>query len=161
MIQRKIAIHDLNLVLIPLRQRRKKLLVHLRAIRALQIVEADDQDRRIRRATPRRPSVSDTSSFGSLLMSYLLNCASVFPSVESRNVAGLLDFPFVTKNYADRIEARNFALRPRTDLDFVVGRNRRLRADQHLDPARQLRRQLAPASVGVCAWQPRTIGQPA
>ncbi len=57
-IQRKVAVHDMDLVLIPLRQRRKKLLMHRRAIRALQIVEADNQNRSIRRPTPRRPPLS-------------------------------------------------------------------------------------------------------
>src|SRR5258708_19724980 len=48
----------MGLVLIALRQRRKKLVMHRRAVRALQVVEADNQHRSIRRSTPRRPAIS-------------------------------------------------------------------------------------------------------
>ena len=144
LIQRKVAIDNMDLVLIPLRQRRKQLL-HASSR------STGTPGRRSRRSAPEHSPVHPapdrpsplTSSFGSLLMSYLLNCASVLPSVESRKIDRLARLAIRRKGHADRVEARNLALRPRTDLDIVVRRNGRLRADQHLNATRQLRRKLS------------------
>ena len=116
--------------------------MHLRAVRALQIVEPYNHHRSIRRAATRRPPSSLTICFGSWLMSYLLNCASVLPSVREQKCHWLARMLFGRKCDANRIVAGNIALRARSNLDLIVRRNARPRPDQNLHPPRQVRRQL-------------------
>ncbi len=58
LIQRKVAVHDTDLVLVTLHQRREQLCMHLRAERALQVVKPHNYDWSIRRAATSRPAGS-------------------------------------------------------------------------------------------------------
>jgi hypothetical protein len=115
--------------------------MHRCAIRALQIVEANDQNRSIRRSTPCRPPVSAHQRFrvfADVVLVELRQRLSVGRKQKRHRLARLF---LRRKDYVDGIEPGNLTLGPRPELYIVVRRNRRLRADQHLHSPRQLRRQ--------------------
>ena len=97
LVEREVAVDDAHLVLVAIEDGGKDLGVHLGAEGALEVVEADDQHRGVLRAAARGTASGRRLVLGSWLMSNLLNCASVLPSVESRKGSGWLMLPSALK----------------------------------------------------------------
>jgi hypothetical protein len=101
LIEREVSVDDADLVAVALGDGGEDRGVEPRAEGALEVVEVDDDDgcggRSGGRPPPRRRAEAETSVRGSAEMSYLMNCATVLPSAETRKSTGFEVLPSLVK----------------------------------------------------------------
>ncbi len=162
LIEREVPVHDVDLVLIPLRQRGKQLGMHLCAIRALQVIKAYDEHRGICGSTSRRASVSTYEQLrilADVVLAELRQCLAVGRKKKRDRLAGL---SIRGKSYLDLIKVRDVAFGSRPNLNLVIRSDGRLGADQHFHPPRKFGRELSRAfrrSLGVASKSSQGKGE--
>ncbi len=149
LIEREVLVDDPHLILVPLHQSGKQLRVHLGAEGTLEVVEAYDDHRSVRRATARRSSIGADQSFWVLADVELIELRQGLSIRRQQEGHRLGALAVGRKEHRDLVESRNVALGSGTNDHLVIGREIRLGSNEDLNPSSKLRRKLSSPCRGT------------